>query len=246
MKIHNVKSLNHFFVVCLLLCLSISFVFIRQSKAYDFYNWNRWFAGYEIAMIDAKEQGNPLIIYFYLDPDEWSEKLTNEYLADPQVYKFLSDIPKAAIDVGYSEQEKGLARELEVVYCPAFLISIPSLETNYQRIHPFSDKGNMTIDEFVKEIKTFITYHYNMKAHSYFKEKEYEKALEFFEKSIGFDPENPYTYRAIGVLYHTMAAENNDRKLLKMAEENYQKVIELDPENKEVKAELEKLTKGHP
>lgn len=245
MKLHK-KSPNHFFIACLLLCLCMSFIFIKQSNAYEFYNWNRWFVGYEMAMLEAKEKGSPLILYFYLNEDEWSEKMNNEYIADDKVDKFLRDIPKAAIDVNYSDQEKELAKGLEVVNCPAFLISIPSLETKYQRIHPFSDKGNMTIDEFIGEIKTFITYHYNMKAHSFFEKKEYEKALELFEKSIEFDPENPYTYRAIGVLYHTMAAENNDRKLLKMAEENYQKVIELDPKNKEVREELEKLTKGHP
>lgn len=241
----NTKLLNGRLLIFILLSLSISLFSASQSNAFGFYNWYAQTVGRSLAMMDAEDQLSPLILYFYMDPDEWSEKMSNEYLADAQVDDFLLDIPKAAINISYSDVERKLAQEYGVERCPAFLISIPSLETGFHRIHPFSEKHTMSVEEFIGKIKEFITYHYNLRAHSMFEKKEYEKSLELFEKSIKFDPQKPYTYHAIGIIYHTMSADKNDPDLLHMAEENYKKALELDPDNEDIKAELNKLMKDH-
>lgn len=233
----NKKALIHINFICLLLVFSAPPV-----HAYDFNNWHRRFIGYEIAKMDAEKQCSPLVIYFYIDSDEWTEKMNNEYIATYQIDRFLSNIPnKVAIDALNDLENEGLARDLGVETFPAFLISIPCLKSEVHRVQPFLENNQMTKDAFIVEMKKFFTYHYNNSAHSLYTEKKYEKALELLNKSMEFDTENPYTYQIKGFIYHEIGAEKKDTEALKLAEENYKKALELDPENKELKEELAKI-----
>ncbi len=245
MKIYKKASI-HILTACLLLFVTTTIVYVGKATAYEYFNWNAGFAGYEIAMMDAEKNGSPLIIYFYLDSDELTKKMNNEYILTDQVKNFLTDIPKVAIDADYDKKYNGLSRNLGIENFPALLISIPSLKTEIHKVHPFSENNQMTIDDFIDEIKKFFTYHYNIKAYSLFEEKNYEMALELLEKSIELDNENPYTYHVMGVIYHTIGAEKKDSDILTLAKENYKKVLEFDPENEEVKDELNKIISAHP
>lgn len=241
MKINKNTPIN---ILCLLFFFSISTVHITESAAFEYYDWHTESIGYEIAKVDAEKKCTPFIIYFYLDSGEWTEKLNNEYIATDQVDKFLSGITnKVAIDADYDMKNDDLARDLGIDSFPAFLISIPCLNTEFYRVRPFSENTQMTTDEFIGEIKKFITSQYNMNAHSLYSEKNYEKALELLKKSIEFDTRTPYTYQLMGVIYHEIGAEKKDSDILKLAEENYKKALELDPENKVVSDELNKVIK---
>jgi tetratricopeptide (TPR) repeat protein len=243
MKIYS-KSI-YFLSTFFFLFFSTSLIHINESIAYEYEGWEMEFSGYEIAKMTAEKQNKPLILYFYLNPDVLSEIMTNEYIDNDEVKKFLKDIPKVLIDEAYDKDYHGLARELGFNSFPAFLISIPSLNTKFHKVQPFSEKPQMTTDEFIGEIRKYITYHYNINAHTLYTNKNYEKALELLKKSIAFDTVNPYTYHVMGVIYHAIGVEKNDPDSLKLAEENYKKVLELDPENEEVKDELKKLTKKY-
>lgn len=61
--------------------------------------------------------------------------------------------------------------------------------------------------------------------------------------SLDFDPENAYTYYAMGMVYHSTGAIKDDPEIIKKAEENYVKALKYDPNHKGSRVGLEKLRK---
>ena len=102
----------------------------------------------------------------------------------------------------------------------------------------------MTVTEFLDRIKEIIAYQYNEKAVSCFQKKDYEKTFKYFEMSMKYSSKTAYTFYAMGVVYNSMAAETDDRELLKKAEENYKRAIKIDPDHKESLEALKKLRKS--
>lgn len=213
----------------------------KRALSYNFFDWYEGYPGYEMALMDAEEEQEPLILYFYLDPDEWSEKMYKDYLADYTVTEYLADIPKAALNLTGEGEEVELAKKMGVENCPAFVISIPSLNSEPRRIHPFSEKHNMNVEEFLSSIKEYIAYNYNNKAYEYFDKKDYDNSIVYFQKAVMFAPESAYSYHAIAVVYQMMAERKNDPSLLKTAEENYIKALKINPGLKEAEEELKAL-----
>ena len=225
----------------LVLILFISFLLDKKSLAYDFFDWYESVPGYEIALMDAEEKGEPLIIYFYLDSDEWSEKMYNDYLASYEVKEYFMEISKVAVDLTSGREEIELAKKMGIENCPAFVISIPSINSDPERIHPFSEKHNMSLGEFLNAVKEYIVYNYNNKAYEFFEKQDYDNSLNYFQKAITFDPENAYSYHAIAVVYQMMANRKNNPDLFINAEENYIRALKIDPELKEAQQELKEL-----
>jgi len=218
-------------------------VLINSSFSYDFGDWNHGAIGYEYAMDEAMEEERPLILYFYQDSCEWCDKMTDRYISPAAAWSFFSDIPKVEINADSGGEEEALCTRYGVKEYPAFFIFIPAFNGKPERIHPFYEKKDMTPDEFLKVIKEKIVYQYNAKGHSFFKDKKYEEALRYYETALGFDPENIYIYFSLGIVYHSMAFNKNDAKLLKKAEENYLKVLDIDPDHKASEKELKKVRK---
>jgi tetratricopeptide (TPR) repeat protein len=121
---------------------------------------------------------------------------------------------------------------------------MPAFSNKAEKISPFLKRGHMTPDEFLQAIREKITRQYNNKAYSYMRNKDYETALEYYEKSSQFDPENAYAYYGIGFCYHSMAYQEKDRELLERAEENYLRALEIDPDHEGSRRDLEKLHKA--
>ena len=99
------------------------------------------------------------------------------------------------------------------------------------------------VGEFHNRCKQKIAYQYNQRGYESFKKKRYEEALKYLQMSLDFDPENAYTYYAMGMVYHSTGAIKDDPKIIKTAEENYVKALKYDPKHKESRVELEKLRK---
>jgi tetratricopeptide (TPR) repeat protein len=215
----------------------------RAFSYYGFPGWERGAMGYELALTAAQEEEKPLILYFHIDPSVWNDRMNDEYLSTYEVDKFLEDIPRVHINPDDGDAESALAAQYNVNQYPAFIVFIPSFDSKPQRIHPFSDQ-NMTEEEFLNKIKESIVYEYNNKASECVDKKDYESALKYLEMSLDYDTNNAYTYYAIGVAYNYQAAEKNDAKLLKKAEENYLKALEIDPGHEASKETLGKLQKG--
>jgi len=221
--------------------VSLSLFIASWAVSYDFFDWEHGHVGYEIAVMDAEEDEEPFILYFHRESDELSEKMNSDYFIVYEVEGFLADIPKAEIDPNEGEQEKALAAKHGVKQFPAFFVSIPSFGGEPQRIHPFSKDHDMTADEFIQTIKSFITSQYNRKGYDLFEKKEHENALKYFGMASEFDPDRAYTYYAVGVVYHTIGFEEKDLEYIKKAEENFLKALKLDPKHKESEQELERV-----
>ncbi len=230
------------FITVLGLLINLSLA-TRAFPYYGFYGWGTGGLGYDLALNTAQEEEKPLILYFHLDSSTWNDRMKNEYLADYEINEFLEELPKVHINPDEGETESAIASEYNITRYPAFLVFIPSFNTEPRRIHPFSDT-DMTQEEFLNSIKDNIVYEYNHKAFECVENEEYENALTYFEMALNYDPETAYSYYGMGNVYHLLASEQNDVELLRKAEETYSKALEIDPEH-EASMEALKKIRGH-
>lgn len=240
------KEKNNYLAIILtasLLSLLLNLMMVDQVSSYEFVGWEQGKLGYELVILDAEEEEKPVVLYFYLLESKWCEKMNNEYLSDVEIEEFLSHIPRAAINPDEGEDDAALADTFKITEYPAFFILIPAHKTKPERIHPFSKKGSMTPHEFLNTIKGFIRSHYNEKAFSYFQKKDYQNAIKYFEMTLSFDPDDAYTYHALGIIYAILGSDKKDKEILNRAAEYFQKALKIDPNLKESKAELKKLGK---
>ena len=215
----------------------------EYTCAYEFPTWEHGASGYESAYSDAMKNEKPLALYFHIEESTWNERMNDEYLAKESIEKYLRDIPKVEINGEGTDQEKKLAEKYGVEQFPAFFLLVPSINDGLKRIHPFS-KTEMSFEEFLNKMKEAIAFQYNSKAFSYFENKEYDNALKYYMMSTDYNPEDAYTYYAIGTIYNYKYF-NGDKSIdyLKSARDSFKKAIELSPDNEESKIELEKLEK---
>ena len=240
MKTRN-TTLKHYMipglVLAVLLCLP------QSIFAYDFYNWSHGASGYNNAIEKATSEENPLILYFHTDGCSWSKKMNDRYLASNDVASFLSDIPKVEINPERGADEKALETKHNVKVYPSFLVFIPSAKMKPQGLYPFREGGDWTTAEFIHAIKSRLVGQYNHGGYAFYKGRQYEEAIRYFDKSVSLDPEDAYAYYMRGIIYHTVAYRDRNTDFLKKAELNYMKSLTIDLDQPECKAELEKLRK---
>ena len=213
----------------------------RPALAFDFFDWTRGAIGYEYAITEAEDFLTPMVIYFHQDSCEWSRKMEDKYLSSGKVYRLLRDMQKVDINPDRGPEDEAMVEKFGIKNYPAFYIYVPALEDKPERVHPFREDGDMSVDEFVKVLREKVVYPYSNRGHQSFKEKEYETAIEYYETALKYDPESPYLYHAIGLCYHTMAYEEGDKELLDKAEESYKEALKIDRDYKESKEELKKI-----
>jgi len=213
--------------------------------AYDFTDWYHGASGYEDALEEVIDAEKPLILYFHREGCKWCKKLDSEYLASDKMDQFISNIPRVEISSAKEAPEKALYDKYGVTGVPAFFVLMPSMDSKPAKsISPFIKGKHKTTDEFVDAIKRRITYKYNNKAYSLFRNKQYEEALKYYEMSLNFDPRNVYAYYAIGLVYHTIGYNQKARDLFVKAEENFSKALEIDPNHEESLKGLDNLRKS--
>jgi tetratricopeptide (TPR) repeat protein len=139
--------------------------------------------------------------------------------------------------------EKALEKKYNVTGYPSFLVSIPSLGSQNEKVYPFRKGADWTNDEFIQTIRKKISYIYNKKGHSCYQRKDYEEAVKYYEKAISIDPEDAYAYFGKGIVHHTVAYRDRDTSLLVEAETDYLNALERDPNHADSKRELERLRK---
>ena len=213
--------------------------------AYDFTDWYHGASGYEDALEEVIDAEKPLILYFHREGCKWCKKLDSEYLASDKMDQFISNIPRVEISSAKEAPEKALYDKYGVTGVPAFFVLMPSIDSKPAKsISPFIKGKHKTTDEFVDAIKRRITYKYNNKAYSLFRNKQYEEALKYYEMSLNFDPRNVYAYYAIGLVYHTIGYNQKAPDLFVKAEENFSKALEIDPNHEESLKGLDNLRKS--
>jgi tetratricopeptide (TPR) repeat protein len=241
MKI-NTEYLNRLFVTAILSILT-TLLISGLAHSFEFAGWGHGATGYELAVIDAKEGELPMILYFHIASDESSERLENEYLGVYEVDDFLTNIPKSEINLEGTEYEQAIASQYKVENDPALFVLFPAWESEPQGITPFQEDHDMTLNEFINNIRDIFILGYNNQANASFEKEEYDKALKYLETARGFDPNRAYAYYAIGTVYHAIAVEKKDAESAEKAEENYLKALEIDPNYKDSQEALDSLRK---
>lgn len=232
--------------IMLISILLLSGLFVCSDiLAYDFTDWYHGASGYEDALDEVIEAEKPLILYFHREDCKWCEKLESEYFASDKMDQFITNIPRVEISSAKEAAEKALYNKYGVTRVPAFFVLIPSIDSKpAKRISPFINGKHKTTDAFVDAIKNRITYKYNNKGYTLFKNKQYEEAIKYYEMSLNFDSRNVYAYYAMGLVYHTIGYNQKDPDLFEKAEENFSKALEIDPNHQESLKGLDNLRKG--
>ena len=224
--------------------MALSLVIFSASipaLSYEFIGWEHGATGYKFAFGEAEKEDSPMILFFHKDSDEWSERMKEEYLADPGVEKFLNEIPRAEVNIGAGDFEKDLAAEYGVEEEPALFVVLPFSNNKPLGVSPFLKDRDMTPDEFITNIRNIFILGYNEKAHEYFEKQDYDESLEYLKKAEILDPSRSYAFYAAGIVYHTIAIKRRDSGALKKAEKNYLKALEIDPDHKESREGLKDL-----
>jgi arylsulfatase A-like enzyme/Tfp pilus assembly protein PilF len=65
---------------------------------------------------------------------------------------------------------------------------------------------------------------------AYAKKRDFEKAIEAYEKTISIDNEYPFAFRNLGQVYFSIFLKTKDQRTYQKSLENFKKAIELDPE----------------
>jgi tetratricopeptide (TPR) repeat protein len=209
--------------------------------AYDFYGWSHGASGYNDAIQAAINEDKPLILYFHTEWCKWSKKMNDDYLASYDVTYMLDDIQKVEINPDKGADEKALVRKYNVTGYPSFLVSVPSIDSNSERLYPFEKGTDWTTDEFIDAIRSTLVNLYNKKGYSCYQRKQYDEAIKYYEMAISFDPEDAYAYYGKGVVHHTVAYQNRDTGLLEEAETDYLRALEIDPSHPGCKKGLKQL-----
>jgi tetratricopeptide (TPR) repeat protein len=234
------SKISILFLLLIQICINFS---CRYACAYEFSAWEHGISGYENAYSVAMKNDKPLVVYFHIEGSIWNERMNDEYLATGLIENYLMDIPKVEINGEDDDPEKKLESKYGVKQFPAFFVIVPSIDDKPARIHPFSNT-EMSVEEFLEKIKETIAFQYSSKAFSCFEKKEYDNALKYYMMSSDYNPEDAYTYHAIGTIY-SYKYYNGDKSIeyLKSARDSFQKAIELNPDSEDSKIELEKLEK---
>jgi len=240
MKLRKKEYFYRLFATTILSAI-ITIAIFDLALSFELVGWYNGASGYEFAINEAQEKESPMILFFNVDSDEICERLKNEYLGVYNVIEFLNDFPKVEINLGGEEFEKAIAEQYGVEQDPALFVVFPSLEIEPKGFTPFLADRDMTVDEFIENIRGIFILGYSDRAYEYFEEEDYENALKYLEMAKGFDSGRAYPYFAIGTVYHAIAIRENSPEYITKAEENYLKALEIDPDYKECKEELEKL-----
>ena len=241
------KTLDRYFLCFYLVVIVNLFMALAvpcHALTYELAGWYQGESGYRYALDTSKENKTPLILFFYLDSDKVCQKLNDVYFSAYEVYDYLNDIPKVAINLKGDEFEIEQARKFNIGGDPTLLILFPFTKKDPIKTSPFLKERDMTPEEFASNIRNIFSLTYNEMGYTFFTQQKYEEAIKYYDLSIQYDSKRAYSFFALGSVYHAMAIEEKDMKYLKKAEEYYINALKLDPKYKECKEELKKLYKN--
>ena len=221
-----------------------SFMVNNRTHAYDFIYWERGATGLEAALYGAELVERPLILYFHVQDCDWCERMNNAYLATDAVESFLMEMYKVEVDPERGEDEGALVSQYGITRYPALLVTIPALKTEPERVHPFAKDKEMSVEEFLQDIKSRIAHIYGKAAFKLFEKKAYEEAIKYYKLALEYDPNNVYVYYAMGMTYEKVGEETRDADSLGEAETSFQKALEIDPNHDDSKKALEEVRKN--
>ncbi len=239
-KVNQFKNIH---LICAILFISFITFGSKTANAEDFKGWQHGASGYDKAMQSAVKKNAPLIVYFNTDWCGWCKKMNRDYIGAGSVKNFLADFPKVEINPDEGKRATLLRDKFGVTGFPAFFVSIPSLKTEADRVHPFGNSKNFTPTEFIASIKTKVGKQYGRKGFESFKAGKNDLARKHLDSAINYNPINPYFYYLKGHINYKEGYNTKNSKLLKEAEKEYLKALKINPNYKNAKNDLEKLRK---
>jgi tetratricopeptide (TPR) repeat protein len=225
----------------IIIALFISFIIPSSSFSYDLPGWYQGASGYEDALSTSIKDEIPIVLFFYIESEELCQKLKDDYLRKYEMYSFLDDILKVAINLEGNDFDKELAKKYNTEQEAALMVKFPFSDTKPVEITPFNEDNDLSPTEFVERLRDIISLAYSDRGYELFTKEEHEKAIKYLKLSMKYSPKRAYPVFALGSVYHAMAIDEKNMEYLDMAEENYLKALKLDPKCKECSSELEKL-----
>lgn len=225
----------------IIITLFISFITPSTAFSYDLPGWYQGASGYEDALSASIKNETPMILFFYIESEELSQKLRDNYLRNYEVYSFLDDTLKVVVNLEGNDFDKELASKFIKDQEPALMIKFPFSDAKPVEITPFDEDNDLSPTEFVENLRDIFSLAYSDIGYELFTKEEYEKAIKYLKLSMKYSPKRAYPVFALGSVYHAMAIEEKNMEHLDLAEENYNKALKLDPDFKECKEELDKL-----
>ena len=225
--------------VTVLVCLTV--LFTSYAAAFDFYGWRHGAYGHRDVLEASRLNETPVIVYFNTDWCPWCRKLNEKYLNSYEVKGFLRDIEKVEINPEKGPTEKAIGEEYGLTGYPTFLVYVPAINSNPQRLYPFKKTQDWSPSEFVQKIKQRIAHIYSNEGVIHTKSGQYNKALSYYKMALIYDPENIYANYLTAFTYHYLGNQQRDLELISMAREYYQKTLELNPNHIDSKKGLETL-----
>ena len=116
--------------------------------------WVGWYEGaegYDKAQRQLKQmRPRPLVVYFHVDWCGYCARFKDDFLPDPLMRRFLSNVFRVHVNPERSPQDKALADRFGVRGYPSFFVLCPGEQPGQaHRVHPFWDKQAIPVSDFV-------------------------------------------------------------------------------------------------
>ncbi len=226
-----------FFQALVLLCLLLPV----EALSFSLPGWRRGASGYDQALLAAENDERPLIIYFRTNWCGWCKKLDSQFLEDPDVRSFLEEIPKVEINPDMGLEEKEVQAEYRVSGYPTFLVCLPSLDRRTSKVSPFLKSGARSVDEFIEDIRSRISDHYNRQGNARHKNGDYEDAVNSYQRAAEYNPDDAGSRYGMGRTYENMARRGNDETMMRQAKNAYREALAINPGHRKSRDALARL-----
>jgi thiol-disulfide isomerase/thioredoxin len=117
--------------------------------------WIGWYEGadgYTQALQQAHRMNRPLVIYFHTEWCNFCRAMNKDFLPDPLVRRFLSNVMRVHVNPELSSDGEALATRFGVAGYPSFFVLPSGADiAGAKRVHPFRNGQAITPQEFVAE-----------------------------------------------------------------------------------------------
>jgi len=128
---------------------------VTDIDGVDDLQWVGWYSGvdgYERGLEQARSMNRPLVVYFHTDWCNYCRAMNKDFLPDPLVRRFLSNVLRVHLNPESSAEAQALATVFGVAGYPSFFV-LPAGDgpSGAKRVHPFRNGVAITPQEFAAE-----------------------------------------------------------------------------------------------
>jgi thiol-disulfide isomerase/thioredoxin len=199
------------------------------AAAFSLSGWEEGANAHRRVVANAVESEEPVVVYFQTDWCPWCRRLNDSYLRQDEVRHSLEQVRKIAVNPENGAEEKALLQRYGATGFPAFYVFVPAFEGRPRRLTPFRKDDADTPAQFAEKIREAIAHEYDAHGYDLSTRGQDKQAIAYFEKALGYDPDNAYACHSLAVTYQRLAAQTHDAGLLARAKEYYHRALAIDP-----------------